>query len=150
MSDTTHESTPLDSLLERSALAAMRAELGLLTPKQRSEAEQLLKGNDEQFDGMRLVEICLEGRAADDQRVAQRSLLALRSRFVDSGGDAARPRRRRSNLVVRAGASLTAKLIFSAIYTVVLVALLFVVNYHWPSINIYEFGQQVMLLLGLG
>ena len=150
MSDTPNESTSLDSLLARSALAAMRIELGLLTPKQRSEAEALLQGSEEHFDGARLVDICLEGRAADDQRVAQRSLLALRSRFVDSGGESGRPRRRRGNLVVRAGASLTAKLIFSAIYTVVLVALLFLLNYHWPSINIYEFGQQVMLLLGLG
>ncbi|PIE22143.1 MAG: hypothetical protein CSA62_13765 [Planctomycetota bacterium] len=126
----------------------MRVELGLLTPKQHSDATELLKASPEHFDGARLIQICLEGRAADDQRVAQRSLGTLRSRFVSDGGG--KRRRRPRALLVRAGASLTAKLIFSALYTLVLVALLYMLHHHWPSIDIYEFGDKVRLLLGLG
>jgi hypothetical protein len=138
-----------ESLLERTALAALRSELGLLTPAQQAEAKRLVAASEEHFDGQRLVELCLEGRASDDQRVLHRALLTLRSRFVENEASAGRPQRRKANIVVRGTATLTAKLIFSTIYTVVLVVLLIVLQHHWKWLNIYDFGSRALRLFGV-
>jgi hypothetical protein len=139
-----------ESLLERTALAALRSELGLLTPAQQpSRSEGLVAASEEHFDGQRLVELCLEGRASDDQRVLHRALLTLRSRFVENEASAGRPQRRKANIVVRGTATLTAKLIFSTIYTVVLVVLLIVLQHHWKWLNIYDFGSRALRLFGV-
>jgi hypothetical protein len=121
----------------------MRVDLGLLPPLAREEARRALRASGQQFDGQALVESCLQGRASDGEEAVRRALLALRSRLI---GVEALQLRRRAPLLVRWSAMLTARLIFFALYTVVIVALLFLLKRRWPVVDLYELGDRLLAL----
>ncbi len=72
---------------------------------------------------------------------------ALRERFTSSSQKAGSGggRRKRANFLVRSSATLTAKLIFSTIYTVILVALLYVAKVHFEWADLYQIGDHIVL-----
>jgi hypothetical protein len=133
----------LSPLFESASIAAMRVDLGLLTPVAREEARRVLRASGQQFDGQALVATCLAGRAGDGEDAVRRALLALRSRLI--GVETVQPRRRAS-WFVRWSARLIARFIFFALYTVVIVALLFLLKRRWPAVDLYEFGDRLLAL----
>ncbi len=128
-------------LMEQCALAALRAELDLIPKSQVSAVRQLLAEDPDSFDGERLIALCLEGRLPEGGTELGRAFNALRERFAPKPVRSASGRRR-AGFIKRKTATLTAKLIFSLLYTVVLVALLYVVQYHWHWANLYDLGNE--------
>ena len=132
------------SLLQRTALALLRVDLDLLTPRMRQDARQMLKDAGGQFDGTRLVDLCLEGRAGDGPDVLRRAMLALRSRLI--GLEMALPRRKPS-MFLRLTATLTAKLIFFGLYTFLILVAAYLVEKNWSAANLYDIGDKILSLL---
>ena len=134
-----------DDILERTALALLRVDLELLPPATRQEARKLLKQSGDSFDGERLVELCLDGRAGESDQTIQRAMNALRSRLV--GLETAAKPRRKPSFFKRLSATLLAKLIFFVIYVVLIVLLLYLLHREWEWLDIYAFGDKVLALL---
>lgn len=137
----TSTSSDTMGLIERAALAMLRVDLGLLPPRVREEARKLLKASGDEFDGQRLAELCLEGRAADGPKTAERALNALRSRLL--GHEMYTPRRRPSFLV-RMTATATAKLVFFGIYTFLILVVVYLIKRNWEFLDLYELGDRAL------
>jgi len=116
--------------------------LGLVPPRARQDAREILRMSDSEFDGTRLVDLCLEGRASDGDQTLPKAMLSLRSRLI--GLETAAPRRRRPSFVVRTSATMTAKLIFFSIYTFLILVVVFLVKRNWPSADVYAVGDKLL------
>lgn len=130
-------------LLERTALAVLRVDVGLVSPRALKEARQLVKQSGDEFDGTALVNLCLEGHAGDGSSALQSALLALRSRVIGIQAAVAGPRKG-APLFVRLTATLTAKLIFFGLFTFLLLILVILVRQNWPAIDIYVISDKVI------
>ncbi|MAE76810.1 MAG: hypothetical protein CMJ85_08085 [Planctomycetes bacterium] len=136
-------------LLERTALAALRVELGLVPQRTRERARKTLGKSGSEFDGQALVDLCLEGRASDGPQAVRDAMLDLRSRVIGIESVPSGPRRRKAPFLVRWVATATAKLIFFSMYSLLFVVLLVLLRQQWPLFDIYEVGSKVASLLGL-
>lgn len=152
MTQSGDDSASGEALLQRVALASLRVDLDLLSGKARDEARAMLARSESEFDGQKLVEICLRDAQPEvGPRTLERSLLGLRSRFLGletvSGSAPRRGRRRSSGK--RFLAWLFVKLIFWPILIALTVVILVLVKRQWPEADVYEWGDKAMSFLGL-
>lgn len=140
-----------DALLERIALASMRVDLELLSGKARDDARAELARSSSEFDGARLVDICLQDpQASAGPLTVERAMLALRGRLLGLETAAGAPRRaRRRSGGKRFLAWLLIKLMFWPILIVLTAAILVLVKRQWPEADVYVWGGKAMDFLGL-
>jgi uncharacterized protein (UPF0548 family) len=134
------EKTVEISMMSRCALACMRLELGLVPPAKVAEARRYVDTAGEEFDGPRLIELCMEGRAADGDAALEKALRKLHSSLaIESVG---RRPRKKTSLLVRLSATLLGRGIVFVMTIVFVVLLLALAQYILPELDIYALRDQ--------
>ncbi len=136
------ESMGETSLMSRCALAYMRLEIGVVPPGRVAEVRRYLEGAGEQFDGRRLVEACLEGRAGDGDAALEKAMRKLHSSLaIEATG---RRTRKKTSLLVRLSATLLGRLIVFLVTLVFVILLLVLAQVLMPELDIYAIRDTVI------
>ena len=140
------ESREQAHLLERTALALLRLELGLVPERAKNDARSYHEQAGGQFDGKLLVDFCLEGRAADGSKALSRGMNSVRSRVLGEAWLERSPKRRSrvGAFTTRVSAKFVAHRLFFVVQTLAILVLLVVLERHWPALDLYVLAERGM------
>jgi len=133
---------PDTSLMNRCALAWLRMELGIVPPARLAEARRYLESTGDQFDGRKLIDYCLEGRAGDGDAALEKAMRRLHAAVAVE--PMARRPRRKTSLLVRLSATLLGRTLVFLITLVFVVVLLVLAQSLFPQVDIYAIRDTIV------
>ncbi|MEZ5989893.1 MAG: hypothetical protein R3F30_12360 [Planctomycetota bacterium] len=139
------EAPETGSLLLRAAYARQRVALDLVPPQVLADLRRYLAEAGDSFDGSKLVDGCLEGRAGDGEAVLRKTLVGLRSDVMieATSGPVVRSRRP-TPVATKLSAVLLGKLIAFGVSFLVAVGILWILHELSPSLDIYAVKDFVL------